>query len=64
MRTALLAAALALAACSTPGRYTGDTYYYDAPDGTHWSCREPRPWPGGNCMPDAAWPDGGLSRAH
>ena len=58
MRTLLLAALL-LAGCATTGRYTGDEYFYDDA-GEHWSCREPAAWKGGNCMPEHAWPDGGV----
>lgn len=55
-----LACALALSACSTIGRYTGDEFYY-AENGVHWSCREPKPYRGGNCRPEAAWPQPGLN---
>lgn len=52
--------ALVLLGCSST-RYTGDTgYYWER--GTLYSCREPEPFKGGNCMVDREWPDGGLSR--
>lgn len=63
---AALAAALTLAAlaagCVTFGRYTGDEYYYTKDDGVLWSCREPKPYAGGNCRPESDWPKPGLNR--
>ena len=68
-RTLALAALLMLTACVTSGqRYTGDTQYYWADEQPRdgvlelWSCREPHPFRGGDCLPDAEWPDGGLGQ--
>lgn len=64
MKTTLLAGALlcalALSACVS-GRYTSNEHYYTAPDGVRWSCREPAAYRGGNCRPEADWPDQGLN---
>lgn len=65
MKTTLLAGALAcalvVAGCSTLGRYTGNEHYYTAADGVRWSCREPEAYRGGNCRPEAEWPQPGLN---
>lgn len=57
-RMLLLAALLALAACTTTGGgcYTDSEFYYWQ-DGVAWSCREPSAFRGGNCKPEASWPD-------
>lgn len=57
---AALLAALALAACVSTGCYTGDEFYYSQA-GVDWSCRAPAPYEGGNCRPEASWPDKALA---
>jgi len=59
VRFLIVLSLVALTACSA-SRYLGDEYYYTDEAGVHWSCREPEPWPGGNCMVEAEWPDGGV----
>jgi hypothetical protein len=54
LKTLAIAGALVLAGCGTLGRYTGDEYYYTE-NGVYWSCREPMPYKGGTCMPEALW---------
>lgn len=62
MKTAiLLSLAFFLAACTSIGRYTGDEYYYTGADGTRYSCREPKPYPGGNCKRELDWAAQGLN---
>ena len=59
---ALVALALLISITGCAGlRYTGSEFYYTTPDGVHWSCREPKPFKGGNCRPEALWPKPGLN---
>jgi hypothetical protein len=56
----IVIAALALSACVSMGRYTGDEYYFTK-DSQRYSCREPQPYPGGNCKLESQWATKGLN---
>lgn len=45
-----------LTSCVTGVRYTGDEFYYTR-EGVEYSCREPKPYLGGNCKGITDWED-------
>jgi hypothetical protein len=52
-----LTAAVLTAGCTVAGRsYTGDEFYYTQ-DGINYTCREPKPYRGGNCRRADQWRD-------
>lgn len=50
----LVAVLFVIVSCVSTGKYTGSEYYYTV-DGVNWSCREPKPYKGGNCKPFNDW---------
>ena len=54
MRYLLIIAIVSLTACGT-NKYKGPEFYYTDTQGVKMSCREPKPYEGGNCQPRDEW---------
>lgn len=58
----IIGMSFSLVSCAgTLGRYSGDEFYYSGADGVRYSCREPKPYPGGNCKRESDWSKQGLN---